>query len=371
MIILTGNSNIKFAEALANRLYNNLTECKITRFSNGEIRINTIADSLRGQHVYIICSHSNNINEDIMETLLLAHSAHYASAKTITLVVPSYPYARQDRKTKSRDPISARFFADLCASQHITHMITVDLHNGAIQGFSSFPADNLTAIHLFAKYINNKIIPDNLELSKEQFVIVSPDAGGMKRAKDLANELKLDTAVMYKERSDASKIDTMKLLGDVNNKVAIIVDDMADTCGTLKKASELLVDNGANKVYAMVTHGILSGNALKNINESKIEQMIVTNSVNLGDKPFKCKKLKILDIVPLIAGCIHKNYTNSSTQSLFVRGGSSPINMVDNYGIVYYDSDNENTSDSENEKYPKLNKKEQKIGELVKNIINK
>jgi len=333
MIILTGNSNFQLAEMIASRLFTIVGECSISKFSNGETRIENITDSLRGENVYIIFSSGDNINDEIMEIMLLAHSVHYASAKSITLVVPCFPYARQDRKTKSRDPISSRFFMDICDTVKINHIITVDLHNAAIQGFASFPIDNLTAIPLFTNYIKNHLMPYYTkkmmdETEENNFVIVSPDAGGMKRARDIANKLNLDSVIIYKERDGLSNISTMKLLGCVENKCAIIVDDMSDTCGTLNKAAQLLKDNGALYVLSMVTHGILSGNAIRNINDSCIDKVIITNSVNLYDKHISSDKIIVLDISPLIAGAILRHSNNESMSPLFDYDETELVNML-------------------------------------------
>jgi len=332
MIILTGNSNYEFANIVARRLFTSLGECRIVKFSNGETRIDEITDSLRGEDIYIIYSSGSNINDEILEILLLAHTIHYASAKSITLVVPCFPYARQDRKTKSRDAISSRFFMDMCETVKINHIITIDLHNAAIQGFASFPTDNLSAISIFTSYIYNNLMPyyyDTENISPEDFVIVSPDAGGMKRARDLANRLHLESVIIYKERDTSSNISTMKLLGNVENKFTIIVDDMSDTCGTLRKASKLLKDSGATHVYSMVTHGILSGNAIRNINDSCLDKVIVTNSVNLYNKQDESDKIEVLDITPLVSASILRHSNNESMAPLFNYDETQLVNMLE------------------------------------------
>ena len=333
MIILTGNSNIKFAEIVALKLHTKLGSCVVTKFSNNETRIKEISDSLRGEDVYIIFSSGDEINDQFFEVMLMAHTAHYASAKSVVLVIPYYIYARQDRKMKSRDAQSARMIMDLLSAVHCDHIITVDLHNAAIQGFFKNSMDNLTAIPIFAGYIRDYImeIGKTSGLTIDNYVIISPDAGGVPRARDLANKLGLSTGIIYKERKEANAIEDMKLLIEdgLKDRVAIIVDDMADTCGTLKRAAKLLKDNGAIAVYAMVTHPILSGRAIENINESVIDTLYVTDSVNLYDKALECKKLHILTITTLIAGAISRHSKNESMAPLFEYDEKDVVTMLD------------------------------------------
>lgn len=333
MIILTGNSNLKFAEIIARKLHTKLGSCIVTKFSNNETRIKEISDSLRGEDVYIIFSSGENVNDQFFEVMLMSHTAHYSSAKSVVLVMPYYIYARQDRKMKSRDAQSARMIVDLLSIVHCDHIITVDLHNAAIQGFFKNSIDNLTAIPIFAAYIRDHImeIGKGEGMAKDSYVIISPDAGGVPRARDLANKLGLSTGIIYKERKEVNAIEDMKLLIEdgLDGKIAIIVDDMADTCGTLNRAAKLLKENGAIAVYAMVTHPILSGNAIENINSSVIDTLYVTDSVNLYDKEVECKKLQVLTITTLIAGAISRHSKNESMAPLFEYDEKDVVIMLD------------------------------------------
>lgn len=314
MLILTGNSNSTFTQNVCEHLCMKLSDCTIGRFSNGEIKLD-INISLRGENVYIILSPSENINEDIMEVLMIAHAAHYALAKKITLVTTCFPYARQDRKTKSRDPISARWLMDIIKASHVNHIIALDFHNGAIQGFTDIPNDNLSAIQIFAGYIKKMF--NNPRHNKNDFIFVSPDAGGTKRVRDIANSLDVKMVSIYKERKEAGIISQMELLGDVKDKICIIIDDIADTCGTLCEAGKLLKKCGAIDVIAFITHGIFSGSAIEKLNESVLSTIYVTDSVKLGDKLNKSSKIKIISVSVLIALAILRCDRHKSTGPLF------------------------------------------------------
>lgn len=330
MYILTTTSNIKFAQGIAQHLGEELIECQISRFHNGEVRIKNIEKSMREQDVYIIFSVGNNINDELVEAMILVHACKKASAKSVTIILPFYPYARQDKKSQGREPISAKWVADVLGASGVDKIMTVDVHNGTIQGMSNCIFDNLTGIPLFAEYISHHMINPYMETGgvKDDFVIISPDAGGTERAKNLANILGLEMATMYKSRSAPGEIGSIKLLGEVKGKIAIIVDDMVDTCGTLKKASEELANeigtsNGNDPIiYAFATHAPLSNNALQNIADSKLTSLFVTNSVNLYDKVERCEKIHCISITNLIASAILRYHRKDSISEMLKMSSS-------------------------------------------------
>lgn len=312
MIILTGNSNLEFAKAVAEAAGTELCDVSVGKFSNGETRVDSVTTSLRGKSVYVIHSSGNDINNELMETMCLASAAKSAHARSVCLVTPCYPYARQDKKLAGREPITAQMMAQIYQSIGLTSVITVELHNPSVEGFFHVPVDKLSTEYMFASYIRENLLSDS-----EEFIIVSPDAGGAKRAEKLARRLKLVPAIIHKQRKRPNEVSQMTLLGDVAGKHAIIVDDMADTCGTLARAAELLRTNGAKSVRAFVTHGILSGGAIDNINSSTIDELYVTDSVNLYDKQELCKKIRVISITDLVADAIVRHNTGRSISEMY------------------------------------------------------
>lgn len=233
-----------------------------------------------------------------------------ASARRITVILPNFPYARQDRKDKSRAPITAKLMADMLTTAGCDHVITMDLHASQIQGFFDIPVDNLYAEPSVVRYIKETI-------NYKDAIIISPDAGGAKRAAGLADRLDLNFALIHKERARANEVSKMVLVGDVSDKICVIVDDMADTCGTLAKAAEVLLDNGAKEVIAIVTHGILLGNAIKNINNSKLTRVVCTNTVPFEEKLELCKKLDTIDVSAVLAEAVRRLHNGESILYLF------------------------------------------------------
>src|SRR6202012_4276981 len=229
-----------------------------------------------------------------MELLIMINACKTASARRITAVIPNFPYARQDKKDKSRAPISAKLMANMLQTAGCNHVITMDLHASQIQGFFNVPVDNL-----YAEPSTLRWMRENLNI--KECVIVSPDAGGAKRATSIADGLDLQFALIHKERQRPNEVSRMTLVGDVKGKTAVIVDDMADTCGTLAKAAEVLVQNGAKEVIAIVTHGILSGNAIQALNGSKLKKVVVTNTVPHEEKKLVCDKIETIDISPTVS----------------------------------------------------------------------
>ncbi|KAJ1981463.1 ribose phosphate diphosphokinase subunit prs4 [Dimargaris cristalligena] len=308
--LLAGNSHPGLAQLVASRLGMELSRVSVTKYSNQETSV-TIGESVRDEDVFIIQSGCGEINDHLMELLIMINACKTASARRITAVIPCFPYARQDKKDKSRAPISAKLVANMLTVAGADHVITMDLHASQIQGFFNCPVDNLYAEPCTLKYIRERI-PD-----WRQAVIVSPDAGGAKRATSIADRLDLDFALIHKERKKANEVSRMVLVGDVKDKVAILVDDMADTCGTLGLAAKTLTENGAIRVYAIVTHGILSGKAIKVINESVLTKVVVTNTIPHDYKKVVCPKIDTIDISATLAEAVRRTHNGESVSYLF------------------------------------------------------
>lgn len=307
--IFTGTSHPELAEIITRRLGVTLGRAEVTKSGVGESNVR-ITESVREDDVYIINTGCGEINTALMEVCIMIHACKIASAKRITAILPLYPYARQDKKDKSRAPITAKLVANMLQMSGCDHVITMDLHASQIQGFFDVPVDNLYAEPSAIQYIRT-----NFNLS--EIVIVSPDAGGAKRATSIADRLGVDFALFHKERKKANEVSRMVLVGHVKDKVAILVDDMADTCGTLCLAAQHLSEAGAIKVYALVTHGILSGNALKNVEESALEKLIVTNTLPQAENVAKCFKIEVIDIGNVLAEVIRRSHYGESVSKLF------------------------------------------------------
>lgn len=308
--LLTGTSHPTLARLIADRLDIEIAKTMSINDSNQETSV-TIGESVRDEDVFILQSTApGDINNGLMELLVMIHACRTASARRITAVVPNYPYARQDKKDRSRAPISAKLVADMLVQAGCNHVITMDLHASQIQGFFNIPVDNLLAEPSVLRFIRE-------HLPLQDTAIVSPDAGGTKRVTAIADRLDRPFALIHKERPQPGVVGRMILVGDVKDKVAIIIDDMADTCGTLAKAAQTVMDHGAREVVAIVTHGILSGKAVQTINESCLSQLIVTNTVPLGDKLERCPKIRIIDVSATIAESIRRTHHGESVSSLF------------------------------------------------------
>ncbi|KAK9367743.1 phosphoribosyltransferase-like protein [Lipomyces kononenkoae] len=307
--LLAGNSHPELAKLVSMRLGIELAKIAVFQYSNQETSV-TIGESVRDEDVFILQTGCGEINDNLMELLIMINACKTASARRITAVMPNFPYARQDKKDKSRAPITAKLMANMLQTAGCNHVITMDLHASQIQGFFNVPVDNLYAEPSVLKYIRENV--DYLNA-----VIVSPDAGGAKRAAALADRLDLNFALIHKERQRANEVSRMVLVGDVAGKVAILVDDMADTCGTLVKAAETLTTHGAVSVIAIVTHGILSGKACERIMDSKLTKVICTNTVPHEDKKIICPKLDTIDISPTLAESIRRLHNGESVSYLF------------------------------------------------------
>lgn len=307
--LFAGTSHPELAQQIAKRLSIPLARANIHQPPSGETKV-TIVESVRDHDVYILNTNAGEVNTSLMELCIMIHACKIASARRITAIIPHFFYARQDKKDKSRAPITAKLVANMLREAGCDHVITMDLHASQIQGFFDVPVDNLYAEPATVQYIR-----DNMDV--QNVIIVSPDAGGAKRATSIADRLNVDFALFHKERKKANEVSRMVLVGSVSGKIAVLVDDMADTCGTLGLAAKNLLEQGAVKVYAIVTHGILSGPALKVINESGLEKLVVTNTVPMGEKLDKCDRIDVIDVSHVLAETIRRSHFGESISYLF------------------------------------------------------
>ena len=327
--IISGSSHIKLAKNISNILNKPLIDCTIKDFSNTEIKVD-INENIRNKDLFIVESgtygYENNksINDYFMETLIIVDACRRSNPKSITLLLPCYPYARQDKKEDSREPITAKLIANLLTTAGINRLLVIDLHSPQIQGFFDIPVDNLYSVNLVINHLQNTIFKNKTyDEIREEFLVISPDAGATKRTLKFAKILKLNTLIMHKQRnySKVNYVEKTIIIGDTNslqNKTAIILDDMCDTGGTLIKACDTLVEYGANKVIAIVTHGILSGPALERINQSKnLEKLIVSNTIPQDYNKAHCSKLEVFSVEELLANAINKLTSSGSLSDLF------------------------------------------------------
>jgi ribose-phosphate pyrophosphokinase len=308
--VFTCNSNPELAQKICDSLGVPLGSARVRTFSDGEVMVE-IGENVRGRDVYVIQSTCAPTNNNLMELLVMTDALKRASAATITAVMPYYGYARQDRKAAPRTPITAKLVADLITTSGVDRVVTIDLHAGQIQGFFNIPVDNLYAAPVILNHLKNRF-------SGEQVVMVSPDAGGTERARAFAKRLECTLAVIDKRRTGPNVAEVMHLIGDVRDKVAIILDDMVDTAGTLTQAAKALRENGARSIYACATHGVLSGPAIERINNSDIEEMVLTDTIPLGDKGQLTSKITMLSVSELLAEAIRRIHEDESVSSLFV-----------------------------------------------------
>jgi len=305
----TGNAHQDLAKEIAGYLDIPVGDATVTEFSDGEIMVQ-INENVRGSDVFVLQPTSMPVNRNLMELLLMVDALKRASAGRITAVLPYYGYARQDRKVQPRVPISAKLVADLITAAGINRVLTMDLHAAQIQGFFNIPVDNLYAAPVLLDYVHTVYSFENL-------VIVSPDAGGVERARSFAKKLECSIAIIDKRRETANVSQIMNVIGDVEDKDTIILDDMIDTGGTTIQAAAALKDKGAKRVVAACTHAVLSDNAVEKLNNSVIEELIVTNTMPLDSKKEQCRKLNVLSIAPLIGEAIKRIHEESSISSLF------------------------------------------------------
>jgi ribose-phosphate pyrophosphokinase len=309
LIIFSGNSNLFLANSICEYLGKKIGGAKVKRFSDGEIQIE-IDENVRSRDVFVIQSTCFPVNDNLVELLLMIDAFSRSSAKRITAVIPYFGYARQDKKVAPRVPISAKLVADLLTTAGAHRIITMDLHAGQIQGFFNIPVDNLFAAPVLIEYMKKQFINDK--------IIVSPDAGGVERARAFAKRLDCGLAIIDKRRDAPNKAKAMAVIGNVTGQKAIILDDMVDTAGTLTEAANALIDSGASEVHACCTHAVLSGPAIDRITDSPLKSLVVTDTIPLSDKGKACAKLKVLSIANLIGEAVIRSHSGDSVTSLFV-----------------------------------------------------
>jgi len=306
--ILTGNANPELAEKICNYLGVGLGKAKVSRFSDGEVQVE-IDESVRGMDTFVVQSTCPPVNDNLVELLIMLDALKRASSGRITVVIPYYGYARQDRKVFPRTSISARLVANLITVAGASRVLAMDLHAGQIQGFFDIPVDHLYALPVQFNY---------LKKIKGEIVVVSPDAGGVERVRELGKRLNASIAIIDKRREKANVSKVMHVIGDVKNKTAILLDDMIDTGGTIVQAAQAIMDNGAGAVYACCSHAVLSGNAVEKIGASPLTELVATNTIPLSEGAQKLKKIKVLDVSPILGEAIKRIHSDESVSSLFI-----------------------------------------------------
>ena len=304
--LFTGNANPELAREIAEYIGTKLGDAQVKHFSDGEISI-MIDESVRGDDVYIIQPTCTPVKDNMMELLIMIDAVRRASAKRITAVLPYYGYARQDRKSRGREPITAKLVANLITQAGARRVLAMDLHAQQIQGFFDIPLDNLMGLPILADYYKHK--------DTENLVVVSPDMGGVARARNLAEQIGVPLAIIDKRRPRPNVSEVMNIIGDIEGKEVILVDDMIDTAGTITNGAQALIDRGAKCVDACCTHAVLSGPAIERIEKSPIQELVTTNTIPLGDK--KCDKIKVLSVAPVIGEAILRIHNDRSVSDLF------------------------------------------------------
>ncbi len=305
--VFSGTANRELTEDICEHLHVSLGDAEIGRFSDGEIRLQ-IMQNVRGDDVFLVQPTCPPVNDHIMELLVMVDALSRASARRITVVIPYYGYGRQDRKSEPRVPISAKLVANLITAAGADRVLAMDLHVGQIQGFFDIPVDHLYAMPVFLDYIREKNLED--------IVVVSPDAGGVERARAFAKRLDADLAIIDKRRPRANVADVMNVIGEVKGKTAILLDDIVDTADTLCKDAEALKSFGAKKILAATTHGVLSGPAIERLNKAPIEELMISNSIPLKGR--SSPKITVLSVAPLLAEAIKRIHEDQSVSQLFV-----------------------------------------------------
>ena len=306
--LFSGNANIELAREICAFLSVPMGAAEVKRFSDGEINVD-IGENVRGADVFIVQPTCPPVNDHLVELLILMDALKRSSAKRVTAVIPYYGYARQDRKVLPRAPITAKLVADLLTAAGVSRVLTMDLHAGQIQGFFNIPVDHMYAAPVMLEYI--KANWDN------EIVLVSPDAGGVERARAFAKRLDATLAIIDKRRGGPNESQVMNIIGDVAGKTAVLLDDMVDTAGTMAQGAAALRRNGAKHVFACATHPVLSGPAIERLEKSEIEQLAVTNTIPLGEKT-ACRKIRVLSVANLLGEAIKRIHFNDSVSSLFV-----------------------------------------------------
>lgn len=307
--IFAGNSHQQLAQDIADILGVSVGKSKVSKFSNGEISVD-IDESVRGAHVFVVQPTADPVNDSLMELLIMIDAFKRASAGKITAVIPHYAYARQDRKAKARQPITAKLVANLIHTAGADRVLTMDLHATQIQGFFDIPVDHLEGVPLIANYIKE------LDIDTEELVAVSPDIGGVKRARNFAEKLHIPLAIVDKRRPKPNVSEVMNVIGDIKGKTVVMIDDMIDTAGSIVNAAEALMKMGAKEVYASCTHPVLSGPAIERIENSAIDELIVLDTIELPEEK-KIDKIQIKTVAPLFGDAIKKIFSNESISMLF------------------------------------------------------
>ena len=307
IMVFSGRSNPVLGNEIVEELSIDAGKVKISQFTDGEIYVKFL-ESVRGADVFLIQTFSDPVNKNIMELLIMADALKRASAKRVSAVIPYYGYSRQDKKTTSREPITAKLVADLLQNTGIDRVVTMDLHAGQIQGFFDIPVDHLTALKILVSHFSKMKLQD--------LVVVSPDVGRVKLAKKFSDQLGSELAILHKTRPDHNLVEVGQVVGEVKGKVALLVDDMIDTAGTITEGAKTLIKKGATEVYTCATHGVLSGQALERIEASAIKELVLTNTIPLEPKK-KLDKITILSIAPLFAQAINNIYEDESVSTLF------------------------------------------------------
>ncbi len=310
--VFAGNSNRTLADAIARELGRPLAACTVGRFSDGEIQVE-IGENVRGMDTFVVQSTSPDANTNLMELLIMADALKRASAHSIVAVIPYYGYARQDRKVAPRTPITAKLVADLIEASGVTRVVSMDMHAGQIQGFFNIPFDHLYAAPILLEHMRRRFDGD-----AQNVVIVSPDAGGVERARAYSKRLGSTLGIVDKRRTKPNVAEIMNVIGEVHGKTAVLLDDMIDTAGTLTQAANALVDKGAARVFAYASHAVLSGPAVERITKSPIEEVVVTDTIQPPPNAAACPKIRSLSVAPLLAEAIRRIHSADSLSSLFV-----------------------------------------------------
>ncbi len=323
--LIAGNANMPLATAIARRMSMHrgmnvgLVEARVERFNDGEIFVE-VFENVRGEDMFVIQPTSNPANDNLMELLIMVDALRRSSASRITAVMPYFGYARQDRRTKARTPISAKLVANMLVEAGVERVLTMDLHAAQIQGFFDIPVDNLYASPIFAMDIRQQF-KDRLQ----DVMVVSPDVGGVARARELAKRINAPLSIVDKRREKPGEVAEMTVIGDVSNKICIMVDDMCDTAGTLCKAADLLMNSGATEVHAYISHGVLSGPAVGRIDSSALKNLVITDSIAATPAVEACERIRMLPTAPMFAQAILNIWNGTSVSSLFETGTLEPI----------------------------------------------
>jgi ribose-phosphate pyrophosphokinase len=312
LMIYSGTAHPELAQEISDYLQIPLSDVEIRRFASSEVYVRP-KDSVRGADVFVIQTHAVPVNESIMEQLVMIDAMKRASAKRITAVIPYYGYSRQDKKSLSREPISGKLVADLLSAAGADRVVSVDLHSGQIQGFFDFPFDHLTALPLIEDYFSN-----HDGILREELVVVAPDTGRVKVAERLAAHLQADLAIIHKTRSphEAHKVQAREVVGEVDGRACLVVDDMIDTGGTMVQGAQILAENGARDIYLGATHGLFSGKAVQLLEEAPIKEVVVTNTVPIPEEK-RFEKLTVLSIAPIIASALRAVFEDTSVSEIF------------------------------------------------------